>query len=381
MQAETTFSLKDQLFNPAKVDYLATLISEVHTEFPKATFSHDVVSAFPELELKERIAHIAACLQTHLPSEYPVALDILLRSLPPELDPTKTDDDFGDFIFAPLSHFVAIYGCTPEHLDLSLNALRTITKRFSAEDAIRYFINEFPVETMDVVNEWASDTNYHVRRLASEGTRPKLPWAQKLTIGYHEPLPILDKLYTDPTRYVTRSVANHLNDISKLEPDLVINILDRWQKSKAQGEKEMAFILQHSLRTLVKQGDRAALKLLGFGGKPDIGITDFATSTSEVVIGNAFEFSLTIRSNKKQKLVVDYLMEFATEPGKKMKKRPQKIFKLKQLDLEKGQVVNIKKKHPMKLMTTRRLFAGEHRISLQVNGEPFGKLSFELVEA
>lgn len=379
MQAETTFSLKDQLFNPQKIDYLTSLIVEAHPDFPQDSFTRSVVSAFPELELKERIAHIANCLHDSLPRDYPAAVDILLRALPPELDPTKSDDDFGDFIFGPLSHFVATHGCTAEHLNLSLNALRKITKRFSAEDAVRYFINAFPDETMKFLADCATDSNYHVRRWASEGTRPKLPWSQKVSIDYQTPLPILNALYADKTRFVTRSVANHLNDISKLDPDLVVSTLQRWQKSKKQSEKEMAFITQHSLRTLVKQGNKDALALLGFGGKPDITISEFVTSTPQVPIGDAFEFSLEITANKQQKLVVDYLMEFATEEGRTVKKKPQKIFKLKQLDLEKGQAVTIKKKHPMRLMTTRRLFPGTHTITLQVNGEPFGQLSFELV--
>lgn len=382
MQAQTTFSLKDQLFNPAKVDYLASLIAEAYSDFPRDSFIEKVVSAFPELELKERISHITACLLDALPADYPTSIGILLRSLPPELDPTKSDDDFGDFIFGPLSHFVALHGCTDEYVTLSLNALREITKRFSAEDAIRFFINAFPDETMAFLNDCALDTNYHVRRLASEGTRPKLPWSQKLTLDYHAPLPILDTLFADNTRFVTRSVANHVNDLSKLDPELVVGMLKRWQKSKKQSEKEMDFVTRHSLRTLVKQGNNDALTLLGFGGKPEIIVSEFVTTTTQVPIGEAFEFSLKITSNKKQKLMVDYLMEFATdsehEGAKKTKKRPQKIFKLKQLDLKEGQVVTLKKKHPMRLMTTRRLFAGEHTITLQVNGEKFDQLSFDL---
>ena len=133
---------------------------------------------FPTLELIQRIAHISSCLYEYLPDAYPAALDIILNSLPPALDPTKTDDDFGDFIFAPLSLFVATYGCTQNHLERSLQALKEITKRFSAEDAIRYFINAFPDETGSFLLGCAQDENYHVRRLASEGTRPKLPWSQ-----------------------------------------------------------------------------------------------------------------------------------------------------------------------------------------------------------
>ncbi|MEL6231100.1 MAG: DNA alkylation repair protein [Cyanobacteria bacterium J06627_3] len=377
MKAKPSFSLKDQLFNPEKVDYLGTLIAQAWPDFAQDTFHQNVVTAFPTLELKERIAHITDCLYTHLPEDYREALAIILRALPPELDPDKTDDDFGDFIFAPLSLFVATYGCTSHYLDSSLSALKEITKRFSAEDAIRYFINAFPEETFAFLLDCAEDDNYHVRRWASEGTRAKLPWSQKLTIDYKKPLPILEALFADKTRYVTRSVANHLNDISKIDPDLVINMLQQWMTSQRQTDQEMAFITQHALRTLIKQGNQEALALLGFGAKPDITIANFGTRTPEVRLGSAFEFSLDICSNKSQHLLIDYVMHFASDG----KKHTQKVFKLKQLELKAGEVITLKKRHPMRLMTTRRLLLGEHQIVLQVNGQAFGSLSFDLIEA
>lgn len=376
MKAKTSFSLKDQLFNSEKVAYLADLFVSVQPDFPKEEFGQKVTAEFPNLALKERIAHISTCLHAFLPSDYLEALALILQALPPPLDPNKNDDDFGDFILAPLSYFVAAYGCTAVYLVPSLHALRALTKRFSAEDAIRYFINAFPEETLTFLHDCATDQNYHVRRLASEGTRPKLPWSQKLLIPYHRPLPILDTLFADKTRYVTRSVANHLNDISKLDPDLVIETLTRWQQSQQQVEKEMDFITQHALRTLVKRGHPGALQYLGFGTRPDITITHFSTQTPRVEIGKTLEFSLTIQSNRQQNLLIDYMMTFATEGNK----AGQKVFKLKQAALNQGERLTIKKKHPMRLMTTRRLVPGEHKITLQVNGQSFDSLSFDLCE-
>ncbi len=375
MKAEPTFSLKDQLFNAEKVAYLAAQFSAAWRDFPTDTFVAAVMAKLPELELKARIIHISVCLQSVLPDNYPDALTIILKALPPELDPARSDDDFGDFIHAPLSEFIAMYGCSAEYLEISLAGLRENTKRFSVEGPIRTFINAFPAETLAFLTECAQSENYHVRRLASEGTRPKLPWAQKLVIDYHAPLSILDALFADQTRYVTRSVANHLNDIAKLDPALVVETLQRWKESGAQDEKEMAWICQHATRTLIKQGDPDALKLLGYGETPEIEISDFETSTPEVVIGEAFLFSFTLTAKKPQKLLVDYQMTFASDRDK----QSQKVFKLKQLDVTEGKVTKIKKKHPMKLMTTRRLFPGTHTITLQVNGEPFDSLSFELV--
>ncbi len=376
MKAETSFSLKDQLFNPDKVDYLAGRLTAAWADFPADSFTTQVVDAFPRLELKQRIDHIAESLRDALPAEYPVALDVLLRSLPPVLDPTRTDNDFGDFIFAPHSAFVARYGCSAEYLDASLAALKAITQRFSAEGPIRDFLNSFPQETLAFLDDCAGDDHYHVRRLASEGTRPKLPWAQKLTLDHGAALPLLDRLFADPTRFVTRSVANHLNDLSKIDPDLVIATLTRWRESGRQREAEMDYICKHASRTLLKKGHPAALRLLGFGGKPKITVRELKRHTPAVRVGEAFEFSLVLESLKKQNLVIDYRMDFASD-GKK--KRGQKVFKLKALALSKGEVWRTRKRHPMRLMTTRRLYAGEHEITLLINGQEYGSLTFELV--
>lgn len=375
MKAKSSFSLKDQLFNADKVAYLSGLIVSVFPAFDTASFSQTVLAAFPTLELKQRITHITTCLCQHLPKDYLTALAILLESLPPPLDPTQTDDDFGDFIFSPLSLYVAIYGCQAEYLGPSLAALREMTQRFSAEYAIRFFINAFPEETLAFLLDCAQDNNYHVRRLASEGTRPKLPWAQKLVIDYQQPLPILDHLFSDTTRFVTRSVANHLNDISKIDDALVIETLKRWQASGQQSPSEMAFVIEHGLRSQIKQGHPEALALIGFGTIPDITLTHFATSTPIVPLGTAFDFTLTLRANSAQKLLIDYQMQFASEGNK----APQKVFKLKQLQLAKGETATLKKRHPMRLMTTRRLALGTHTITLQINGQAFDSLSFELV--
>ncbi|MEM1369299.1 MAG: DNA alkylation repair protein, partial [Cyanobacteria bacterium P01_H01_bin.15] len=333
--------------------------------------------ALPALELKERISCITNLLYQYLPSSYKAAVTIILRSLPPELDPHKTDDDFGDFIFAPFSMFVATYGCIDKYLDFSLAALKEITKRFSAEDAIRYFLNAYPQQTLAFLYDCAQDSNYHVRRLASEGTRPKLPWSQKLQIDHHDPEAILDLLFADKTRYVTRSVANHLNDISKIDPPFVMNRLQAWNESQQQTKSEMQFITRHALRTLVKKGNSQALYLLGFGEKPDITVLKFTTDTPQVRIGEALIFSLTLRSHKHQKLLIDYVMQFASEGTK----RSQKVYKIKPITLQPDEEITLQKRHPLRPMSTRRLTPGEHQITLQINGEAHGSLEFDLLSA
>ena len=180
----------------------------------------------------ERIYRIVEMLEKYLihsndTLDYPSSLNILLSALPPEIDPDKHDDDFGDFIFPPYGYFVAKHGCAETYLDISLDALEQMTKRFSAEWLIRFFLNAFPEQTCAKMIEWSTSQNYHVRRLASEGTRPNLPW-EKTVPNYTQAIQILDTLVADDRRFVTRSVANHLNDISKKGPDLVVVTLKKW---------------------------------------------------------------------------------------------------------------------------------------------------------
>jgi len=372
---KTKFSLKDELFNPPKVEKLANEITKVYPVFKDTDFTKEVLEKFPSLELKERIYHIREMLYLYLPSEYNRAIEIILKALPPELDPTKSDDDFGDFIYAPYGDYVATYGCSQEHLELSLFALCEITKRFSMEDAIRSFINSFPKETLAMLYQLSSSSNYHQRRLVTEGLRPKLPWSKKLTIDYTKPIKHLDNLFFDPTRYVTRSVANHLNDIAKIDAPLVIETLKRWKASSKQNPKEMEFILTHSLRTLVKDGDLEALDLLGYASNPNIVVSSLSLAKGEVKIGEALEFEVTIEAKEDVNLMVDYLLYFRNKKGV----LSAKVYKLKKLKMKNGERATLKKRHLFRAnMTTRKFYVGEHRVALQINGERGDEVGFLL---
>lgn len=375
-QTEVRFSLKDELFNPTKVKKLSTEIKAVHPAFNKIAFDKAVLTAFPEQELMERIRGIRDQLRAFLPKEYKQALDIILKALPPELDPKKTDNDFGDFIYSPYTYFVATYGCTEKNVHVSLRALQEMTKRFSAEGALRDFLNAFPKETLAIVEQWSKDNNYHVRRLASEGTRPFLPWAKKITIAHKKLAPILDRLHTDSTRYVTRSVANHLNDIAKVEPKLVITLLKKWQKAKKQQQKELDFITHHALRTLIKQGNSEALVLIGYSSTA-IEVKSFKIKTPEVRVGESLEFSFKLisESEKSQDVLIDYIVHFKKANGT-LAPKTHKIGKRK---LEAKETLLIEKTHPMRLMSTRTLYSGEHHIELQINGQSLGKKKFMIL--
>jgi len=369
------FSLKDELFNPKKVNLIASEIKNVYTPFEQEKFEKEVTDKFNELELKERIAHIRDMFARYLPSDYVEATNILLKALPTELDPLKNDDDFGEFIYAPYGDFVVTFGCNKEHLEFSLSALREMTRRFTVEYAIRDFINKFPRESFEMLEACSLSSNYHERRLASEGSRPKLPWGKKLTLEYKEPITLLDNLYADKTRFVTRSVANHLNDIAKLDASLVIETLKRWKASKKQDEKEMDFILSHSLRTLVKDGNAEALELLGYSSTPSIEVHNFQIDSAELRIGESLTFSFEIKAKKDEALMVDYVLYFQTKAGK----LSPKVHKIKKLNIQKNKPVNISKKHPFRVnMTTRKLYAGEHRLVLQINGQAYGEVIFDL---
>ncbi len=358
-------ALKDELFNVTKVAKIAAEIKSVYVAFEHESFVQDVVAPFASLELKERIYHIRDMLQRYLPNDFKAAASILLKALPPELDTNKYDNDFGDFIYASYSEYVTAYGCSKEHLDFSLQALREITKRFSVEFAIRDFINHYPKESLEMLEQCARSCNYHERRLASEGLRPKLPWAKRLTLDYREPLRHLELLYADETRYVTRSVANHLNDIAKIDAPLVIETLKRWRASGKQKPKEMEYISNHALRTLVKEGNKEALALLGYRQHSAITVESLKVQKSEVKIGESLQFELRICAKEDVKLMVDYVIYFRTKRGT----FSPKVFKLKKVLLQKGEQIVLHKKYPLKAnMTTRMLYEGEHKLEIQING-------------
>lgn len=371
------FSLKDALFNKAKLIKIADEIHAVFPSFKSDEFVSTSLAAFPELELKARISWIRKRLHEYLPPDYREAVTILLKSLPPALDETKTDDDFGDFIYAPYNDFVAVYGCTKKDLRFSLEALREMNMRFSAEDAIRYFINAFSEETFAILNRWTTDNHYHVRRLVSEGTRPSLPWSMKVTIPVEKSIPLLNKLYHDKTRYVTRSVANHMNDISKKNPELVLKTLDEWQKSEKQDPKEMEFIIKHSLRTLVKTGNRDAIEFLDFSADPDVEVPEIKIKEEPAKIGEVAEFSFDVTANKDERLLIDFELFFQSKKGTLTN---SKVFKIKQCDIQKGETLHIVKRFKfIGQMTTRTLYPGTHLIEIQINGKKMQKKEFNLV--
>ncbi len=366
------FSLKDQLFNLEKTRYLAGLFAAVDPGFDAPGFEMRVMSRFPELELKQRIHWIAEVLQGHYSAPLPEVAPVLRAALPPPLDPGKSDDDFGDFIFAPLGEFVVAKGLE-DHPDLSLDLLEDLTQRFSMEYAIRPFLNRWPDLTLERMRDWAGHDHYHVRRLASEGTRPRLPWGLGITLDLRAPLPLLDRLHGDRTRFVTRSVANHLNDIAKKEPDLVVETLHRWRDTGQQTGKEMDWMTRHACRGLVKAGHAGALTLLGYD--PEAPVAAAITLDAETVaIGDALSFAVDLSGPEDQPVLVDYRLHFLRPGGK----TSAKVFKLKQARLADGKLTLLKRHRMKGDATTFTLVPGAHRIEVLVNGTRRAETVFEL---
>ncbi len=374
-QNSTNFSLKDHLFNAERVGFLANQFAMADRRFDANGFARAVMKRLKSLELKQRIVHIAQTLEGFLPEDFPKAADRIVAALPPELDPSKTDDDFGDFIIAPLGEYVVRRGMAAEHVGLSLRTLKEITKRFSMEDALRYFINAYPKQTLGELKKWSRDGNYHVRRLVSECTRPRLPWSGRLTIHHAEPLPLLDALHADNARYVTRSVANHLNDIAKVDASLVLETLNRWKFLSRQDPDELNWMCRHALRTLIKQGHKPTMEFLGVRTNPKISLSPIELRHANLALGQPLEFEVTITADRDESLVIDYVIDFVKANGS----LAPKVFKAKSLKLARGESVRISKRHRLRTdATTYSLFPGEHRLTIQVNGQAMASVPFEL---
>jgi 3-methyladenine DNA glycosylase AlkC len=370
-----SFSLKDHLFNKESVTYLSELFWRSDPSFKKEEFIAQVMTKLKKLELKERIVWIAEVLEEYLPKDFKKASKQIQKALPAPLDPLKTDDDFGSFIFAPLGEYVVRNGLSKEHLELSLQTIHELTQRFSMEDAIRYFINAYPKETLQELEEWSRHEHYHVRRLVSEGTRPLLPWSGRISLEVTQPVPFLDALHADGTRYVTRSVANHLNDISKKHPKLVVDLLAKWKKEGKQDLKELQWMTRHALRTLVKQGNKEALSLLGYAHDPKIKVEQFSVkpASKKIAPGEFLSFSFTITALENTELMVDYIIDFVKAKGG----TKPKVFKIKKVRLKKGESVSIMKNHRLLAdATTFALHLGKHTVTLQINGKKFDSADF-----
>ena len=365
-------------FSPALIRRLAADIAKVHPDFPTGAFVKDAARGLDALELLDRGRHIAAALATHLPPQYPDAVDVLLRSLGPE---HATDELIGagmaPFFYYPHLLYVADHGLA--HFDLSMRAQYELTKRFSAEASIRAYIAHDPERTFAVLREWAADPNAHVRRLVSEGTRLRLPWAPRVAWLDAHPeriLELLDLLKDDPSTMVRRSVANNLNDLGKVRPELLVRTATAWL---ADGSAERRALVEHALRSAVKRGDAGALRLLGFGGKPAVAVERVSFTPARVTIGGrvAMRFTLRSRSRRSQELLVDVAVHFVKASGR----TSAKVFKISRLTLAPRATAELKTSFSLAVHTTRVPQRGRHLVDVIVNGATLRAGAFTVVVA
>lgn len=357
------------MINEAVAKQIAVAISKADPKFNSKNFLK-LTSELKPLELKDRVKLITKHLHANLAYEYPKALKIILEAM--------EKSDLSGFALWPFSEFISQFGL--EHFDESMKAMYVLTQKFTAEFAIRPFILRNHRKVLKQFEKWATDKNVHVRRWVSEGSRPLLPWGQKIPLFIMDPthtLLLLDKLKFDDEMYVRKSVANHLNDISKNHPQVVIDILRLWQKGASEADLvKLNWITRHALRTLIKKGHPGALKLMGVDGKASVKVSDITLNKKKFKLNDSLEFSFHLTSTGKssQKVIVDYAIDFMKANGKKGKK----VFKLKSFHLNPKEEIAITKKHSLKPITTMKYYAGTHHVYLQINGQVVSETKFVL---
>ncbi|WP_299999742.1 DNA alkylation repair protein [uncultured Cedecea sp.] len=361
-------------FNEALLQQMAASISRYLPSFHSAAFLA-IAPLLTDREMKARVHLIRDTLAAELPENYPDALNILISVL--------KDNQLRGFSVWPIAEFIQTYGI--EYPDISLDALAIVTQFFTSEWAVRPFIKRYPQQTMMFLLDCARSENVDIRRWASEGTRPRVPWGELLPAFIQDPSAtreILEALKFDPELYVRKSVANHLNDITKDNPDYVIQLLTRWkQQASPAGLKNIDWIIKQALRTLIKAGHPGALSLIGvqFGAKVEL--TEFTVKKRKIRLNESLEFTTQLRSlsDQPQNIVLDYILHFM----KANNTTSPKVFKLRTFSLPPDSVIRIDKKHTIKKITTRQYYEGIQYIEIQVNGKVLHKEEWllELAEA
>ncbi len=367
------------LINAELVRLMRRHLQHAWAGFDGARFEALGLEGLASLELKARAQHLCAALEATLPADFEAAAAVIEASLAPmrgdEALPALRAGDAGLAGWAvwPLAEFVARRGlATPER---ALQVLHAITQRFTAEWALRPFIVEHPALAFETLQRWTRDASPHVRRLVSEGSRPRLPWGLQLKGLIADPsptLPLLAALQDDSSDYVRRSVANHLNDIAKDPPALVAEWIET---HLPDAPPERRALLRHASRTLIKRGDARVLKAWGLGRR-FAGEATLAVSPKRVQLGGAVELRLTLQSTARraQKLAIDYAVHHVKADGR----TSAKVFKGWVLELAPGETRELLKRHSMRPVTTRRYHAGRHAVDLRINGELRAEAGFDL---
>jgi 3-methyladenine DNA glycosylase AlkC len=353
------------MFSKPYLEKFADVFIEEYPKFDRNKFLKLVFNnEWDSKELKQRMRHIAGSLHMVLPGDYKKNISIL----------KKTVSKFNGFLSMIFPDYVEQYGL--DDPETSIKALELFTQYGSSEFAVRPFIIKYPAIMQQQIIKWAKHKNHHVRRLASEGSRPRLPWAIALPEYKKDPKPVLkvlEILKNDESLYVRKSVANNLNDISKDNPETALKTSAKWYGKSSNTN----WIVKHGLRGLLKKGNTEALKLFGFHGADGISAGELKLSSSKVKQGSKLEFTFTVKPVKpvNENIRLEYTIDFITSTGKVSRK----IFKITEGKFEKGKTYTFSKKHAFRDLTIRKHFKGKHKIAVIINGEKVKEKMFEVI--
>ncbi len=352
------------IFDLARFRHIAAETAAVVPGFDRDRFVALATDGLDAMGIMERMRRTAQALNATLPEGYSRQLSIL-RNLGPRVGHS--------FAAIALSEYVALYG--QHDFDRSMQALADLTRHGSSEFAVRHFLIADFDRAIAIMRGWADHDNEHVRRLASEGSRPRLPWSFQLRNLVADPsptLPLLDALKADDSLYVRKSVANHLNDIGKDHPAQLVAVVSGWQRD----DTRTVWVVRHALRTLIKKGDAAALALVGATGEAEVSVERFDVTPGTIRLGDRIAISVALAStgDRSQRLVVDYAIHYVKKNGA----ASPKVFKLKVLDLQPGERSDLSISQTVKDFTTRTHHAGRHVVELLVNGKVLAEAGFDL---
>lgn len=356
-------NLKDE-YNKPFIQELGNKLKSKLPSFDVDSFVKSIINNdWEQRELKDRMRFITININAHLSYSYPKQIELL----------SKIVADYGGLKGMIFPDFIQVYGL--DDLETSLNAMELFTQYSTAEFAIRPFIEKYPTKTMQQMILWSTHKNEHLRRLASEGCRPRLPWAPKLNEFIKDPtpaLPILEQLKNDDSLYVRKSVANHINDISKEHPELVLKLTKQWFGEK----KHTNWIVKHALRTLLKKGDKKALAIFGLDDSKNLETTNLTISENKLKIGKFLHFSFDVMniSNQERNIRLEYKVAFVKANGT----TSNKVFQLSEFTLKAKTQKHFKRKQWFKELSTRKHYPGEHRITLVINGDEKSEIKLML---
>jgi len=362
--------LLKNIYNAAFFEEFTALFQQVKSDFDQKLFIKEIhTSNWEVMELKQRMRHIAFTLNRFLTGNYQKDIETLCQLI--NLLIQQQNRKGLEYLFLP--DYIEQFGIN--EFDTSIKAMEKFTQFTSCEFAVRPFLINYPDRMMQIMQSWASHENHAVRRFASEGCRPRLPWAMAipfLKINPEPILPILEKLKNDSSEFVRKSVANNLNDISKDHPQLVIDLVQKW-KGKSM---DTDWVCKHGSRTLLKQGNREVLDFFGLNNTNFVQIKDFQLLKSKVQIGDNLKFEFKLQNTNSEYLTIR--LEYAIYYQKANGSLAKKVYKISEKTYSGNSETFVRRKQSFKIITTRKFHKGLHQVSVIVNGKEGQSLDFEL---